>query len=179
MIRPSFSVLCVTLALGLTLGEAFAEPAPKAGIDLSSPENFPRARVRRLGFEVLAGGLSALVVGLPSALLGCHSFKGDCGTGALLGGTLGVGIAVPAAVMIIGDALGGDGEFWATVLGDAGGLLIGAASVELGGWEAAVLLIALPLVGAVLGYESSQQRLGVTVAPTQGGGLALAMGGRF
>jgi hypothetical protein len=107
---------------------------------------------------LLIGGGAGALTAFGGGLIGAAAIRneavqpvGNVWTGAALGFALGA----PVGVIFAGWLFDGDGAWWATVLGDLAGLVVGAATALLGGPEAIPLLFALPLGGSVLGYETS------------------------
>jgi hypothetical protein len=135
-------------------------PEPTAGVP-SRAMREPGSALASGILEFVGGGAGGVGLGLASAYLFASSCEEDtCIAGALFMGGLGAIAGVPLGVYLTGSLLGREGGFGATLLGfgvgGAAGLLgAGALSNREGGEELGVALLALPLLGAVLGYELS------------------------
>lgn len=128
---------------------------------------------RRVLMEVLFGG-AGLVVGAVAgqALSGkglgadCSSCAVDYNSGFVLGAGLGSGLGVYGT----GSLMGGDGDFLATMLGAGLGtgaafLFLNAAKDDLNGNAMVFTSLAMPLAGAIAGYEVSGALAGYTPSP--------------
>lgn len=105
----------------------------------------------------VAGGLTGFAIG--------GRCSGECmfgppgmWLGALIGYSLGAGLGAH----FTGDALGGDGQWWSTLLGTAAGtalslLLVSIAANDEGAAPALYAAPFLPSAGALLGYELGQR----------------------
>ncbi|MBM7116437.1 hypothetical protein [Archangium primigenium] len=186
------------LFLGLLLsGEVLAAgDAPRLARLEAPREEEARPPVNR-GARILAeagvGGLAAvsgaLVLGLGSAGLCEVSGWGgewDCLGVGLLGGGAGLLAGYGLGVWGTGEALGGDGRLWATLLGMGLGVGLGVPLVQDTHGASPFVLGA---VGGLLGYELSQSeapeavaltrpRLVPVVSFSKQGGL-LGLSGRF
>jgi hypothetical protein len=167
------------------------------------PSKGLRTTAPRLAIESLMG-LGLGVVGLiPGSLyLLSFAFCDDCDTGAepflfALGlGAVGLTGGTALGVKVGGALMGGEGQFAPTLLGSLIGTVVGAfvaipfgIAIE-GAWI--VPLLALPVTGAIIGYELSQpaasQSPAATGAPVSwapvlrvrpSGGLVAGLAGRF
>ena len=84
-----------------------------------------------------------------------------------LGASVGWAVGVPLGVLLAGALFDGDGSWWATVLGDIGGGLVGATMLFVtGGHEALPVFAVLTLGGSLLGYELTSHAARVNVMPT-------------
>ncbi len=142
--------------------------------------------------RILTGLLFGAGVGAAGAVVG-----GLAGSAALpdqplqpvgaawTGAAIGFGLTAPLGVLLSGWLFDGDGSGWATLIGDVLGASVGVAAVLLGGQDGKPLLFALPLVGAIVGYEitspsaRSLVRVSATFAPTRDGGGVVGLSGRF
>lgn len=191
----------------LTFDEPQAEDAPadvtapaEAAV-VTVPSRRPPPRGARMAAEAGLGLVGAAALGFGTALLGfgLGAATGD-GYGALalgaLGGLTGWVVGLPIGVVFAGSLMDGNGKWYATVAGEAAGILIGLlfTSSYTGYSEFPPLftLVTLPLVGAVTGYEltsdhsASQaaaakrmQTLRPTITPTRDGGFAFGFNLRF
>lgn len=166
-----------------------AEPEHQEPI-ASSPEAYPEvtkraepsSRTGRIVGELLLGGIAELGVGIIGALAGCafdrSSSSFGCLGGALVGGLIGMQVGTTLGVWGVGWLLDGDGSIGAVIGGQLVGTLLGiaAAAVLQGSSLGAVLFFALPVVGAIVGFEatSNASRREATVAPA----LGMDAGGR-
>lgn len=168
-------------------------PAPtvaNAPLDSNQPSLASRAeppgRPLRIGMGLLLGAGAGVVVGLAGLGVGTTALPADflspLGNG-LSGMLLGFLVGVPIGVVVAGLLFDGTGTFWATLAGELVGLAIGAAAVMFGGLEGAPVCFAVPLLGAVIGYEASSAESRAAVAPVigwvTGRGPVLGLAGRF
>ncbi|MBL8955972.1 MAG: hypothetical protein JNK82_34675 [Myxococcaceae bacterium] len=176
------------LLLTLVLLSADPEPAleapcPERTTVLPQPQPGCRAspwlRVARVAVEVVLGtGLS-----LAGELLGAYAglnvdlLSGrEAGLGASLGAAVGAILTAPAAVWLGGRMMGGDGSFGWTVLGGAAGTAVAAGIIGIKNTTVAwAFAAAMPVLGAVLGYELSSHRHR-SEAPAPAVGIAPALG---
>lgn len=129
--------------------------------------------------EGLAGGAGAFLGGTGAAVLfytllgpplGCSFFSGSsaCSVITAVAGATGASLVSSLGVTLVGDLLGGDGQYLAALGGAAVGmaLAMGILAVSLPFAPLAPLLtFGLPTIGAVVGYELSVGRGGA--APAQ------------
>jgi hypothetical protein len=166
------------------------EPCPESTTVLPQPQTGcppkPWLRVARIGVElVLGSGLGALGV-LTGMYVGLyadvHSGR-EGGAGVSIGAALGAALSAAPAVWAGGSIMGGDGSFGWTLLGGAAGTVLSGIVLAIKNVSATVgIAAALPVLGAIAGYElSSNARRptpassGVTIAPTVGlGSVGLA-----
>jgi len=119
-------------------------------------------RVARIGVELvlgtgvsLAGELLGAYAGLNVDLLSGR----EAGLGASLGAAVGAILAAGPAVWLGGKAMGGDGSFGWTMLGGAAGTAVSAVLIAIKNTTAMWgLAAAMPVLGAVAGYELSSHR---------------------
>ncbi|HLL53417.1 MAG TPA: hypothetical protein VK447_07720 [Myxococcaceae bacterium] len=130
----------------------------------------------RLAAEILLGGVGEVGGAYLGFWLGSAVGSGGGSNGIVIGGLFGTGIGAAAGamtgVLVGGLATGGTGTVASTALGAFGGMLLGVLTfpllINLG--PLYYLSLALPLVGAVLGYEISAAPLpGSDVASTGAG----------
>ncbi|OJH38022.1 hypothetical protein [Cystobacter ferrugineus] len=190
---PLASLAPSTTGRSLTLeGEEHAPSTEEA-----SGWEFRRGRAPlglRLLTEVGAGVVTAAAGGLVAGLGGfglcqgtglLYATEGGCFYAMLFGAMAGMAISYPVGVWWGGEAVGGDGRLWASLLGGGLGLAAGylGSRVLIAQTQRGEFLIAIPLlamVGASLGYELSTARPSVQpllALDTRGGMLGLA--GRF
>lgn len=154
----------------------------------------------RIVLESLAGLLLGGLGVIPGAALildtvtceGCES-SGQFLAGTALG-LVGVSMGSVLGVWLVGSLMGAEGQFLGTLRGAGIAALVGILATAAFSGSGALLipLITLPLVGAVIGYESShgeelERRAAeagrVTVLPTLGvspsGGVVAGLVGRF
>ncbi len=155
---------------------------PETAEQIEAVKAEPPGRMKRVGLSLAFGAASGAAVGLVGGLIGLAVGPGQLqpmGNGWSLA-ALGFCLGAPVGVLIAGWLFDGNGAWWATLLGDAAGALIGLAAVGFGGPEGGAALFTLPLVGSVLAYEMTSD---VTVAPTvsllRGGGGTVGLVGRF
>ncbi len=173
--------------------EPEAVPAPTIAnppLDPNQPNLASRAeppgRPLRIGMGLLIGAGAGVVVGLAGLGVGASALPSDFlsplgnGVSGLLLGWL---VGVPIGVVVAGLLFDGTGTFWATLAGELVGLAIGAAAVMFGGLEGAPVCFAVPLLGAVIGYEASSAESRAAVAPVvgwvTGRGPVFGLAGRF
>lgn len=195
---------------GLAQESSPPPPLPSAPVEAQKPQGeiIPRKwepesgehKVGRITLESLAGLLLGGLGVVPGAGLiistvtcdGCESnAKFFAGVGL---GLVGMGMGSVLGVWSVGTLLGGEGRFLGALQGAGIAAGVGVlATVAFSGAGAALLpLMVLPLVGAIVGYESShneeEARLAaeagrVTLLPTFGvhptGGVVAGLVGRF
>ena len=111
-------------------------PPPEVANPLPPPEE--PGRLVRVGMALLIGGGAGALTAFGGGLIGAAAIRneavqpvGNVWTGAALGFALGA----PVGVIFAGWLFDGDGAWWATVLGDLAGLVVGAATALLGGQQ--------------------------------------------
>lgn len=151
----------------------------------SSRASEPLPRAERVVYETLGGFGGAVVGGLVGYGLGMATM-GDGEYGVIFALAFGAFpaavIGVPTGIYLVGEACGGDGNYWATLGGTLAGAVVPTAFAVLASendslWPVHLLLwTTLPLAGGVIGYELSQSEPGsgtpaarLWVAPTEGG----------
>ena len=117
----------------------------------------------RLGIGTLAGAAGAIVGLIPGGLLGLVASLPLGHFGPPLGVALGAGLGAVFGTWLSGNLLGGDGDFWGTLAGNALGLLgtFALTFVVMSGpdrmrpfWIPSVVgAIVFPFLGGALGYE--------------------------
>lgn len=151
------------------IADAAPTVAPdEAVIATSTSAPAQRPRVERVGREVVGGALALAGSAVVAAGLFVVSDQGgDFGwlRGAYVGGGLGIGatlLAVPWGVMLLGDGAGGNGRYWASLVGSlvgaAGGvglIVIAESESEDAIGPAVGAAFALQIAGAIVGYELS------------------------
>jgi hypothetical protein len=95
---------------------------------------------------VLVGGVTLLAV-VPGS--------GDRLSAVILGGGIGVGIGIPAGVLLGGHIAGGVGSAWSPWVGFLLGGVVGGLFVVLAPPVGVPMLVALPITGAIVAYELS------------------------
>jgi hypothetical protein len=138
------------------------QPTPE--VDDYADETPPSSGGKLVG-EALFGGLLGAGGIIAGAYIGygletsdgCHSEF--CGFGgAILGGTIGMTLAVPAGVYVIGSTGGETGSFGATLGGSVLGTLVGIGAVAATQNEAGgVIFFAAPLAGAMIGFNATRR----------------------
>lgn len=151
---------------------------------VAAPADEPPGRMKRVGLSLAFGAISGAAFGAACGLItlaiGARSQAypmGNAWTGAAVGFVAGV----PAGVALAGLLFEGNGKWWAAILGDLAGALIGLGAVAFGGPDGGAALFTLPLAGAVLAYElTSDANRSATVTPAvsvfkngQGGSFGL------
>jgi hypothetical protein len=120
----------------------------------------------RLAGEALLGGLFAVGGALGGAAVGYHlETAGECGGefcglgGIVLGGVTGLAFVTPVGVYLAGSHSGETGSFGATLGGSIVGTLagIGAAAASQEEGPAAVLIVAGPVVGSMIGFNLTRK----------------------
>ncbi|MBU8896166.1 GlsB/YeaQ/YmgE family stress response membrane protein [Corallococcus sp. H22C18031201] len=132
----------------------------------------PRDPVPRIAVDMVGGAAGGVVgvlgLGLAGYLaaaptVGCNS--DECSILAVMAGIAGGCIGVPLGTYLGGQLMGGQGRLWPTAVGSLvgwGGALLGQVTLnngEGGGTPSTVMaaaLLALPVIGATVGYELSQ-----------------------
>jgi len=116
-------------------------------------------RVGRIGLEAVMGtGLGAApeVLGAYVGLSIDVSSGHDAGAGLDIGTALGAAIGVGSAVYLAGHLMSGDGAYGWSVLGSTTGTGLAAVVLSIKSTRATlVLAAALPVAGAITGYELS------------------------
>lgn len=124
-----------------------------------SPRGARWLRAGRIGLEVVMGtGLGAVpeVVGAYAGLSIDVTSGHDAGAGLDIGTALGAAIGVGSAVYLAGHLMSGDGAYGWSVLGSTAGTGLAAAVLSIKSTSATlVLAAALPVAGAIAGYELS------------------------
>ncbi len=157
------------------------EPVPATAASQEEPPGRFKRIAWSLGFGAVSGAAIAVVGGVLGASVRGPQLQpmGNGWTGAALGFIVGA----PIGVLIAGAIFDGNGAWWATVLGDLAGALVGLAAVGFGGAEGTPVLFSLPLVGSVLGYELTSVANRTVVTPTvsllKGGGGSVGFVGVF
>jgi hypothetical protein len=166
---------------------------PTAVAQLPPPGPVPTSRAERIAIELLVAGGAGAALGAVGGYFGClasQSSNGQtCSTSTVAAvGLTTFGLTIAAAVPLAGNALGGDGLFWASWLGEAVGLGGGLALAQGNARNAMLFSAPLMLVGAITGYElssgegprrqSTQVVQAVAVQPWREGAV-LAVAGRF
>lgn len=146
------------------------------------PATTPWLRAARIGLEVVMGvGLGAVpevggaYIGILVDVMGGR----EAGVGMDIGTAIGASLGVGSAVWLAGYLLGGDGSFGWSVLGSTVGTGLAAGVLAIKSTSSSlVVAAALPVIGAITGYEfSSHPRRpskpdaassGITVTPTIG-----------
>jgi hypothetical protein len=124
-----------------------------------SPHAARWLRVGRIGLEAVMGtGLGAVpevlgaYIGLSIDVTSGH----DAGAGLDLGTALGAAVGVGSAVYLAGHLMSGDGAYGWSVLGSTAGTGLAAALLSIKSTSATlVFAAALPVAGAITGYELS------------------------
>lgn len=107
----------------------------------------------------LAGALGGAIVG---ALLDRQQSGFGALAGAVIGGTAGGYVGMPLGIWAVGNSVGGNGNFWATLGGTtlgllATGLIVGTASTaqnpDVFGAVYATTVLTVPFAGGIIGYE--------------------------
>ncbi len=122
----------------------------------------PWMRVARIAVELVLG----TGVSLGGELLGAYAglnvdlLSGrEAGLGASLGAAVGAILTAAPAVWLGGRAMGGDGSFGWTMLGGAAGTAVSVVIIAIKNTTAAWgIAAAMPVLGAVAGYELSSHR---------------------
>ena len=158
---------------------------PRAAPSRGTP---PLSAGRLLG-EIMVGGLA----GIGGAYLGgyigyatCtdHSGEWACVGNVVIGGYLGGIVAMSAGVYAVGSLDDQGGSYGSTLGGALLGSLAGIGIAAVGEDEGPTIvgLIAMPIAGAIIGFNASRHydKLSVGVTPTaSGSGSVLVVGGRF
>jgi hypothetical protein len=207
------SLLLLVPGVGLAAEGTSPSPEPLPGMapreplhlvkDHEQPRTVPHSNpVLRVAAEIGVEMLTALLVGLPSALVGnslCHKFDLSsgyspypCDIYAAYGFATGVTLSAPLGVWLGGKLANGQGTLLGAYLGAGVGALLGlGAMVALTNTDARPTFIPLfSMVGAIIGYEVSHHseasaavdaslaRVQPVLAVSAHGG-ALGLGGRF
>jgi hypothetical protein len=188
-----FGLMCVLMtppALAADGGETVPFDVSPAGM---APYADPSAVPARIAVEGLVGGLGAIGGGM----LGLFAGSEGGSVGMLAWGVVGVSCGSYMGTFFGGAAMGGNGNLGFTFLGAAGGSLLSVLMLPLlaqTGLVPLVLgtLLALPVTGAIIGYEASHAagnpywsrgqpwRFMPTVALTRDGkGAAAGLAGTF
>jgi hypothetical protein len=135
------------------------EALPRRDAALPPEDPVPRVAVEVVGG--IAGGVVGGAVGLGVGYLlgaptvGCNN---ECQITALVGGAAGMALGMPAGAWLGGRVMDGQGRFLATAAGSAvgwGGALLGTLLLGDDNETLALVLLALPVAGASVGYELS------------------------
>lgn len=157
------------------------EPVPAADTSLEEPPGRFKRIAWSLGFGAVSGAALAVVGGVLGASVRGPQLQ-PTGNG-WAGAGLGFIVGAPIGVLLAGAIFDGSGAWWATLLGDLAGGLVGLAAVGFGGAEGTPVLFSLPLVGSVLGYELTSVANRTVVTPTvsllRGGGGSVGFVGVF
>ncbi|HET9451030.1 MAG TPA: hypothetical protein VFO83_09125 [Aggregicoccus sp.] len=152
--RPQAAAPALLLQEGC--GEGFAEA------------HASRPRWQRRTVTFLGSAAGAAVGTLAGGLVG-YALSGDCGDSCWfgppemwLGAAIGFPLGAGAGAHLSGDAMGGEGRWWSTLLGTAAGTALTMLlwSIAASDESAAPILYAAPLlpsVGALVGYELGQR----------------------
>lgn len=144
----------------------------------------PPGRGLRMGMSLLIGAGLGTIGAVTGGFIGPRTIANEAvlplGNG-WTGAAIGWAIAVPLGVVLSGRLFDGDGSFWATLLGDVLGAAVGVAGVVFGGTDGTPLLFALPLGGAVIGYEATSHpsRVVPTVSIAPNGTATIGVVGAF
>jgi|GEM_PF-3390554 len=121
------------------------------------PEQTDHVRAYRIPAEILGGTLLAAAFGTVAGLTYCGfaNCEGLDGLGAVAVALIVAPVGYPLGVTLVGNWMDGDGSFWASALGMLIGGGLDALIFGLGaeGPAAAVVGVALPVLGGVVGYE--------------------------
>jgi hypothetical protein len=117
--------------------------------------------------QAVGGTLFGLALGGAAGLIGARLFAGASGgwgdlIAAIIGAMIGYTIGVSLGVYVIGKRLGGRGGYWRALLGGVIGallVLLAAEPLHLNQNTAVlqIFLIALPPIGATLGFNMSRK----------------------
>jgi hypothetical protein len=149
----------LALAMVCSVGVAHADDPPQA-------DETPPLSPARITGEVLVGGLFEVGGGFVGAYIGGHlDSRDDClldscnEEGIALGALVGAAVVTPVGVYLIGNTGGETGSFAATFGGSAVGALVGFGGFALTDRHpvAGVLLIAGPVVGALIGFNTTRR----------------------
>ena len=165
----------------------------------SKPETFTRAPMAlRLLSETAFGGLGILGGWYAGSMIGsalctapANSGAGACISEFVYGGIAGAALVLPLGVWLGGNLADGTGNLGSTYLGGIVGAAAGGLVMAVSGGNGALLVIglALPLLGSIIGYETST--LGMMYSMKGGGtrlqpllsvsphGGFVGLGGRF
>jgi hypothetical protein len=145
-----------------------------------SPCASRRLRIGRIALEAVMGtGLGAVPI-VAGAYIGLSidvaraSGGGEAGTGFYIGTAIGASLGVGSAVYLAGWLMNGDGAYGWAVLGSTAGTALGAGLLAAKSNNATlVFAAALPIAGAITGYELSSHRrrarsAAATLAPAIG-----------
>jgi hypothetical protein len=166
--------------------------APTAVAPLPPDKSAPLPRATRITIELLvsaAVGVGAGAIGGYAGCLATPSNNGQtCNTATVAAvGLTTFGLSVAAVVPLAGDAMGGNGSFWVSWLGEAAGLGGGLALAQGNPKNALYFCPPFMLVGAIVGYEltsgwgqpdATGVVKAVAISPVHDGGV-LSVAGRF
>jgi hypothetical protein len=120
-------------------------PAPMSTEPASTEQEDP-SRWPRIGMGLLLGAASGAAGGVAGGFIGAATINDGAVQPlgrTLLGAGIGFALLAPVGVLLAGRFMDGDGAWWATMLGDVGGLLVGALAGLLGGAETVPMLFGL------------------------------------
>lgn len=166
---------------GDPLADPTAEPVLRPTIANAPLETPAASRALNIGAELVGGAVVGTVLAIGGAFALPSLSLAPLGRG-WTGAAVGLSIGVPVGVLLAGWLFDGHGAWWAALLGDVAGLLVGGVATFLGGAQGAPLLFALPLGTTVLGYELTSNINQATVAPVVSVGrdaASLGLMGRF
>jgi hypothetical protein len=156
------------LALGLGLGPSTAQAA-RPGED----------RGWRVSAEALGGLVGGAAGVFSSGMLGfgvCKAAGGGletfgCILPAVVGAYVGGAVGIPLGVWGVGELRGADGGLGWTMLGSVSGAvvagtLVAVTDIDHGDPAFWLLIVGLPLTGAILGYELSVESVGDPPQPS-------------
>jgi hypothetical protein len=174
---------------------ALLSQTPTAAITAMPPREDPDLiRVERVPLEILGGAAAGLLAGAAGALVLCSGggCSGDENFGAIAYFLLTAPLGISAGTSLVGYLLDGNGSYLASTGGVALGCLLDVALVSAAhhdlGMAIDVGMIALPILGGVLGYELTSDahrsavkklELAPMVAPGAHGAVGLALSGQF
>jgi hypothetical protein len=197
-LQRSSANLAAMLALCVTATAAAQDPAPAAQAPAQDETGGQFAL--RTSVQLGAGAAAQVAVWAPAILIMADvyndcaadlSFAGPAVCPMAVGPIVGIAygastILTPTAVYVSGELAGGNGNFWYTLLGSASAsattVLLAPVLFDTESQTGATLgfaaLMAMPIIGSVLGYELSQEgeieedraeaRSTFTVAPSAG-----------
>jgi hypothetical protein len=195
MLPSLFSVALVLTASPdvQALPPSDAPTLPPTAVAQLPPAPLPTARAERVAIELLVAGAAGVGAGAMGGYFGCLASQSPngqtCSTSAVAAvGLTSFGVTIAAVVPLAGNALGGEGLFWASWLGEAVGLGAGLGLAQGNPRNAMLFSAPLMLVGAITGYElsatggpprtSTQVVQALAVQPVREGAV-LAVGGHF
>lgn len=144
------------------------EPSPAPTI-MATPVAAPRHPVdsgRNVGGQLFLGGALGAGFGIVGGLLGTQILRDgdeDIPVGPILLGSIGLLAGTTAGVVLAGDNEGSDYSLAVTIAGSTLGTLIGfrlvADSHGIGPGGAVLVLVGMPTLGAMLGFNASRRTL--------------------